>query len=46
VNRHIWFGDAKNVGLIVFDPILICPVIRRMRSGRIRILNGNQRERL
>ena len=44
VNREIGVGDSKNV--IVFDPLLTGHVIRRMRSGRVRILNGNQRETL
>jgi len=43
VNRQIGVGDSKNV--IVFDPLLTGHVIR-MRSGRVRIFNGNQRERL
>jgi len=42
VNRQIGVGNSKNV--IVFDPLLTGHVIRRMRSGRVRILNGNQRE--
>jgi len=37
-------GIAKNV--IVFDPLLTSHVIRCMRSGRVRILWGNQRETL
>jgi len=32
--------------VIVFDPLLAGHVIRRMRSGRVRILNGNQWEPL
>jgi len=40
VNRQIGVGDSKYV--IVFDPLLTGHVIRRMRSGRVRILNGNQ----
>jgi len=36
--------DSKNV--IVFDPLLVGHVIRRMRSGRVRIFNGNQWETL
>ena len=32
-------GDSKYV--IVFDPLLTGHVIRRMRSGRVRIFNGN-----
>ena len=40
VDGQIGVGDSKNV--IVFDPILTDHVIRRMRSGRIRIFNGNQ----
>jgi len=39
VNRQIWVGDSKNV--IVFDPLLTGHVIRRMRSGHVRIFNGN-----
>ena len=41
---QIGVGDSKNV--IVFDPLLTGHVIRRMRSGRVHILNGNQRETL
>ena len=44
VNRQIWVGDSKNV--IIFDPLLTGHVIRRTRSGRVRILNGNQWEPL
>jgi len=40
VNRQIGVADSKNV--IVFDPLFTGHVIRRMRSGRIRIFNGNQ----
>jgi len=36
--------DSKNV--IVFDLLLTGHVIQRMRRGRVRILNGNQRETL
>jgi len=32
--------------VIVFDPVLTGHVIRHMRSGRVRIFNGNQRETL
>ena len=41
---QIGVADSKNV--IVFDPLLAGHVIRRMRSGRVRIFNGNQRETL
>ena len=44
MNRQIRVGDSKNV--IVFDPLLTGHVIRRMRSGRVRIFNGNQWETL
>jgi len=44
VNRQIRVGDSKNV--FVFDPLLAGHVIRRMRSGRVRIFNGNQWETL
>jgi len=44
VNREIGVGDSKNV--IVFDPLLTGHVIRRMRSSRVRIFNGNQWETL
>ena len=44
MNRQIAVGDSKNV--IVFDPLLTGHVIRRMRSGRVRIFNGNQWETL
>jgi len=44
VNKQIGVGDSKNV--IVFDPVLTGHVIRRMRSGRVRISNGNQWETL
>jgi len=40
MNRQIGVGDSKNV--IVFDPLLTGHVIRRMRSDRVRIFNGNQ----
>ena len=36
--------DSKNV--IVFDPLLMCHVIRRMRIGLVRIFNCNQWETL
>ena len=44
VNRQIGVADSKNV--IVFHPLLTGHVIPRMRSGRVRIFNGNQRETL
>ena len=44
MNRQIRVGDSKNV--IVFDPIFTGHVIRRMRSGRVRIFNGNLWETL
>ena len=44
MNRQIGVGDSKNV--IVFYPLLTGHVIRRMRSGRVRIFNGNQWETL
>jgi len=44
VNRQIGVENSKNV--IVFDPVLTGDVIRCMRSGRVRIFNGNQRETL
>ena len=44
MNRQIRVGDSKNV--FVFDPLLTGHVIRRMRSGRVRIFNGNQWETL
>ena len=44
MNRQIRVRDSKNV--IVFDPLLTGHVIRRMRSGRVRIFNGNQWETL
>ena len=44
MNRQIGVGDSKNV--IVFDPLLTDHVIRRMRSGSVRIFNGNQWETL
>ena len=40
MNRQIWVGDSEYV--IVFDPLLTGHVIRRMRSGRVRIFNGNE----
>ena len=40
MNRQIGVGDSKYA--IVFDPLLTGHVIRRMRSGRVRIFNGNQ----
>ena len=44
MNRQFRVGDSKNV--IVFDPLFTGHVIRRMRSGRVRIINGNQWETL
>ena len=44
MNRQIGVGDSKNV--IVLDPLLTGHVIRRMRSGRVRIFYGNQWEPL
>ena len=44
MNRQIGVGDSKYV--IVFDPLLTGHVIPRMRSGRVRIFNGNQWETL
>ena len=44
MNRQIAVQHTKNV--IVFDPLLTGHVIRRMRSGRVRIFNGNQWETL
>ena len=44
MNRQIGVGDSKNV--IVFDPLLTGHVIRRMRSGLVRIFNRNQWETL
>ena len=38
MNRQIGVGNSKNV--TVFDPLRTGHVIRRMRSGRVRILNG------
>ena len=44
MNRQIGVKHSKNV--IVFDTLLTDHVIRRMRSGRVRIFNGNQWETL
>ena len=44
VGQRIGVGDYKNV--IVFDPVLTGHVIRRMRSGRVRIFSGVQRKSL
>jgi len=44
VNRQIRVEDSKNV--IVFEPLLTGHVIRRLRSGSVGILKGNQRETL
>jgi len=44
VNRQIGVGDSKYV--IIFDPLLTGHVIRRMRSGRVRIFHANQWEPL
>ena len=44
MNRQIGVGDSKYV--IVFDPLLTGHVIQPMRSGRVRIFNGNQWETL
>ena len=41
---QIGVEDSKYV--IVFDPLLTGHVIQRMRSGRVRIFNGNQWETL
>ena len=38
--QKVKVGDSKYV--IVFDPLLTGHVIRRTRSGRVRIFNGNQ----
>ena len=40
MNEQIGVGNSKYV--IVFDPLLMGHVIRRMRIGRVRIFNGNQ----
>ena len=40
MNRQIEVEHTKNV--IVFDPLLMGHVTGRMRSGRVRIFNGNQ----
>ena len=40
MNRQIGVGDSKYV--IVVHPLLTGHVIQRMRSGRVRIFNGNQ----
>ena len=42
MNKLIGVGDSKYV--IVFDPVLTSHVIRRMRSGSVRISNANQWE--
>ena len=42
--RQIGVAHSKNV--ITFDPLLTGHVIRRIRSGRVRIFNGNQSETL
>ena len=42
MNRQIGVEHTKNV--IVFDPVHTGHVIRRMRSGSVRIFNGNQCE--
>jgi len=44
VNKQIGVGDSKNV--IVFGLLVTGHVIRRMRSGRVRIFNGKQWETL
>jgi len=44
VNRQNGVGDSKCV--IGFDPLFTGHVIRRMRSGRVRIFNANQWETL
>ena len=44
MNRQIGVGDSEYV--IVFDPLLTGHVIWRMRSGSVRIFNGNQWETL
>jgi len=42
--RQIRVGDSKKCS--VFDPLLTGHVIRRMRSGRVRIFNGYHVETL
>ena len=44
MNRQIGVVNSKYV--IIFDTLLTGHVIRRMRSGRVRIFNGNQWETL
>ena len=44
MNRQIGVRDSKYV--IVSDPLFTGHVIRRMRSGRVRISNTNQWETL
>ena len=44
MNRQIGVGDSKYV--IVLYPLLTGHMIRRMRSGVVRIFNGNQWETL
>jgi len=44
VDRQVRVEDSKNV--IVFHPLPTGHVIRRMRSGRVRIFNVNQWETL
>jgi len=44
VNRQIGVGGSKTV--IVFHTLLMGHMIRRMRSGRVRIFNGHQWEAL
>ena len=41
MNKEIVVGDSKNA--IVFHPLLIGNLIRRMRSDHERIFNGNSR---
>jgi len=44
VNSQIGIGESKNV--IIFDHLFTGSVIRRKRSGRVRIFSGNQQEML
>ena len=43
MNRQLGVGDSKYV--LVFDPLFTGHVIRRLRSGRVRIFSANQGNR-
>ena len=47
MNSQVRVGNSEHTkNVIVLDPLLMRQVIRRMRSGRVRISNANQWEPL